>query len=39
MVDDVFTTGATFHSVGKRLMAEAGAKEIRGLVLARVPSR
>jgi predicted amidophosphoribosyltransferase len=37
LVDDVFTTGATFHTVGKRLMQEAGAAEVRGLVLARVP--
>ena len=37
LVDDVFTTGATFHTVGKRLMTEAGAIEVRGLVLARVP--
>ncbi|WP_412566564.1 ComF family protein [Streptomyces chartreusis] len=34
--DDVFTTGATFHTVGK-LLTEAGAAEVRGLVLARVP--
>lgn len=37
LVDDVFTTGATFHTVGKRLVQEAGAAEVRGLVLARVP--
>ncbi|MGW7385477.1 ComF family protein [Streptomyces sp. NPDC054794] len=37
LVDDVFTTGATFHTVGRRLMAEWGAVEVRGLVLARVP--
>ncbi|MFD9458738.1 ComF family protein [Streptomyces sp. NPDC059985] len=36
LVDDVFTTGATFHTVGK-LLTEAGAAEVRGLVLARVP--
>ncbi|MBW3706064.1 ComF family protein [Streptomyces griseus] len=37
LVDDVFTTGATFHTVGKRLITEWGATEVRGLVLARVP--
>ncbi|MFI6415404.1 ComF family protein [Streptomyces sp. NPDC050585] len=37
LVDDVFTTGATFHTVGKRLTQEAEAAEVRGLVLARVP--
>ncbi|MGW4202381.1 ComF family protein [Streptomyces sp. NPDC004726] len=37
LVDDVFTTGATFHTVGKYLMQEAGAAEVRGLDLARVP--
>jgi len=37
LIDDVFTTGATFHTVGKRLIEEAGALEIRGLVLGRVP--
>ncbi|WP_220819495.1 ComF family protein [Streptomyces sp. gCLA4] len=37
LVDDVFTTGANFHTVGKLLMTEGGAKEVRGLVLARVP--
>ncbi|MFI0219774.1 ComF family protein [Streptomyces lydicus] len=36
LFDDVFTTGATFHTVGK-LLTEAGATEVRGLVLARVP--
>ncbi|WP_240662372.1 phosphoribosyltransferase family protein [Streptomyces sp. WAC 06738] len=37
LVDDIFTTGATFHAVGKRLTVEWGAAEVRGLVLARVP--
>ncbi|MGF0177255.1 ComF family protein [Streptomyces sp. Marseille-Q5077] len=37
LVDDVYTTGATFHTVGKRLITEWGATEVRGLVLARVP--
>lgn len=37
LVDDVFTTGATFHTVGKLLMTQARALEVRGLVLARVP--
>lgn len=37
LIDDVFTTGATFHTVGKRLMTEGKATEVRGLVLARVP--
>ncbi|MCX4666551.1 ComF family protein [Streptomyces sp. NBC_01381] len=37
LIDDVFTTGATFHTVGKRLIAEGKATEVRGLVLARVP--
>ncbi|MEU0664324.1 ComF family protein [Streptomyces lavendulocolor] len=37
LVDDVFTTGATFHAVGKRLKQEARALRVRGLVLARVP--
>ncbi|MET8454464.1 phosphoribosyltransferase family protein [Streptomyces sp. NPDC005209] len=37
LVDDVFTTGTTFHTVDKRLMTECGASEVRDLVLARVP--
>ncbi|MFI9613224.1 ComF family protein [Streptomyces sp. NPDC052023] len=37
LVDDIFTTGATFHTIGKRLITEWGATEVRGLVLARVP--
>ncbi|MFF8415036.1 ComF family protein [Streptomyces omiyaensis] len=37
LIDDVFTTGATFHAVGKMLMTQGGATEVRGLVLARVP--
>ncbi|CAL9676578.1 hypothetical protein SUDANB105_07932 [Streptomyces sp. enrichment culture] len=39
LVDDIFTTGATFHTVGKRLIIEWGAVEVRGLVLARAPNR
>jgi hypothetical protein len=39
LIDDVFTTGATFCTVGKRLISEWGAAEVRGLVLARVPIR
>lgn len=37
LVDDVFTTGSQFHTVGKFLMDTGKAKEVRGLVLARVP--
>ncbi|WP_228470958.1 ComF family protein [Streptomyces alkaliphilus] len=37
LVDDTFTTGASFHAIGKRLITEWGAIEVRGLVLARVP--
>ena len=37
LIDDIFTTGATFHTVGKRLITEWGVTEVRGLVLARVP--
>ncbi|OKJ46898.1 hypothetical protein AMK27_39600 [Streptomyces sp. CB02009] len=37
LVDDVFTTGSQFHTVGKFLMETGKAKEVRGLVLARVP--
>lgn len=36
LVDDVATTGATLHAAA-RALAEAGAAEIRGLVLARTP--
>jgi predicted amidophosphoribosyltransferase len=36
LVDDVATTGATLFSAA-RALAEAGAAEIRGLVLARTP--
>ncbi|MFH9677732.1 ComF family protein [Streptomyces sp. NPDC017405] len=39
LVDDIFTTGATFHTVGERLINDWGAAEVRGLVLARVPNR
>ncbi|WP_329473179.1 ComF family protein [Streptomyces sp. NBC_01723] len=37
LVDDVFTTGAQFHTVGKHLTSVGKAVEVRGLVLARVP--
>ncbi|MFD5768255.1 ComF family protein [Streptomyces sp. NPDC127049] len=37
LVDDVFTTGSQFYTVGKFLMETGKAKEVRGLVLARVP--
>ncbi|MBV7249225.1 hypothetical protein KDV96_36670 [Streptomyces sp. MW-W600-10] len=37
LVDDVFTTGSQFHTVGKFLREAGKAKEVRGLVLARVP--
>ncbi|THA29000.1 phosphoribosyltransferase [Streptomyces sp. A1277] len=37
LMDDIFTTGATFHTVGKCLIAEWGATEVRGLVLAASP--
>ncbi|GGR01046.1 hypothetical protein GCM10010195_66150 [Kitasatospora griseola] len=37
LVDDVFTTGSQFHTVGKFLIEKGEAKEVRGLVLARVP--
>ncbi|MFC9261292.1 ComF family protein [Streptomyces hydrogenans] len=37
LVDDVFTTGSQFHTVGKFLTETGKAKEVRGLVLARVP--
>lgn len=36
-MDDIFTTGATFRTVGKCLIAEWGATEVRGLVLAASP--
>ncbi|WP_331738521.1 ComF family protein [Embleya sp. NBC_00896] len=37
LVDDVFTTGAQFHTVGRYLIETGHAHEVRGLVLARVP--
>jgi predicted amidophosphoribosyltransferase len=37
LVDDVFTTGSQFHTVGKFLIEKGQAREVRGLVLARVP--
>ncbi|MFJ7911044.1 hypothetical protein [Kitasatospora sp. NPDC096204] len=33
-VDEVFTTGPRFHTVGKFLIETGEAKEVRGLVLA-----
>ncbi|MFE7779208.1 hypothetical protein ACFU5O_36125 [Streptomyces sp. NPDC057445] len=39
LVDDVFTTGAQFHTVGTFLTTQGRAKEVRGLVLGRTPSR
>ena len=37
LVDDIFTTGSQFHTVGKLLIETGKASEVRGLVLARVP--
>lgn len=37
LIDDVFTTGSQYHTVGKFLTEHGKAKEVRGLVLARVP--
>ena len=36
LVDDIFTSGAQFNEVAK-VLVDAGAAEVRGLVLARVP--
>ncbi|WP_461009599.1 hypothetical protein [Streptomyces capparidis] len=35
--DDIFTTGAQFHTVARYLVQTGHAEEVRGLVLARVP--
>lgn len=37
LVDDVFTTGATFHTVGKLLLTQARALEVGVLVLPAYP--
>lgn len=37
LVDDVFTTGSRFHTVGKLLIETGRASDVSGLVLARVP--
>ncbi|MFI8515391.1 ComF family protein [Streptomyces sp. NPDC085460] len=37
LVDDVFTTGSQFHTVSRFLIERGHAREVRGLVLARVP--
>lgn len=39
LIDDVFTTGAQFHTVARYLKNNCGAEEVRGLVLARAPFR
>lgn len=36
LIDDIFTTGAQFHTVA-RLLRRHGAADVRGLVLARAP--